>query len=283
MELGRCLVKTSDMTMIDTNRNKLPAHPLSLFGRVAVVTGGNSGIGLGIARGLAEAGCSVAIWARNQEKNSNAARALQNLPGVVACYSCDVTRRESVDAAMRETLADFQYVDGMFANAGSAGGGRSSFLARSVDDLSRMIDANLVGAFHTTQAALAQMKLQADSGRRNGRIVVTSSIAARFGTAQNEHYALTKAALVSLARSIAVEFARYGVTANALLPGYSTTEMTTELFANEKFRSAVLPRIPARRFGEGRDFAGAAIYLMSELAAYHTGDALTIDGGYTVY
>jgi NAD(P)-dependent dehydrogenase (short-subunit alcohol dehydrogenase family) len=258
-------------------------HPMDLSGKVAVVTGGNGGIGLGIAKGLASAGCHVAIWARNATKNAEAVAGLQGLAGEVVAFSCDVTDRSSVDAAAASTVERFGYIDGMFANAGIGGGGRESFLMRQPEQWHQMIDVNLYGAFHACQVALAQMKTQAEQGRKSGRIVLTSSIAAHFGTAANEHYALSKTALVSLARSIGVEFARYGVTANALLPGYTSTEMTTGLFENEKFVKAVMPRIPQRRFGEVSDFAGIAIYLMSDLSAYHTGDAMTIDGGYSIY
>lgn len=258
-------------------------HPMDLSGKVAVVTGGNGGIGLGIAKGLASAGCHVAIWARNAAKNEAAVQALKDLPGNVQAFACDVTDRASVDAAAAATLQRFGFIDGMFANAGIGGGGRESFLVRKPEDWEQMINVNLYGAFHACQVALAQMKVQAEQGRKQGRIVLTSSIASHFGTAANEHYAMTKAGLTSLARSIAVEFARYGVTANALLPGYTATEMTTGLFDNEKFVKAVMPRIPERRFGSNDDFAGVAIYLMSDLSAYHTGDAMTIDGGYSIY
>jgi NAD(P)-dependent dehydrogenase (short-subunit alcohol dehydrogenase family) len=261
----------------------MPAfHPLDLSGKVAVVTGGNGGIGLGIARGLAQAGCQVAIWARNRTKNEAAVAQLKALGAEAAAFQCDVTDRGSVQAAAAATVAQFGGIDGMFANAGIGGGGRVSFLERQPEDWAEMINVNLYGAFHACQAALAQMKLQAESGRRSGRIVLTSSIADHFGTAANEHYALTKSGLSSLARSISVEFARYGVTANALVPGYTETEMTTSLFENEKFTKAVMPRTPARRFGTPEDFAGIAIYLMSDLSAYHTGDSLVIDGGYSV-
>lgn len=258
-------------------------HPMSLTGKVAVVTGGNSGIGFGIAKGLASAGCKVAIWARSSDKNRLAVQALQGLAGDVEAFTCDVTDRASVEQAATATLQRYEFIDGMFANAGMGGGARVPFLERHPSDWEQMIKLNLYGALHVCQASLACMKLQSEQGRKNGRIVLTSSIANHFGTAANEHYAMTKAGLTSLARSIAVEFARYGVTANALLPGYTATDMTTGLFDNEKFVKVVMPRIPVRRFGEVQDFSGAAIYLMSDLSSYHTGDALTIDGGYSIY
>lgn len=257
-------------------------HPMELKEKVAVVTGGNSGIGFGIAKGLASAGCSVALWARSDDKNASAVEALKGLPGEVAAFTCDVTNRQSVEKAANETIQRFKNIDGMFANAGMGGGNREPFLSRKSSDWEKMINLNLYGAFHACQVALSYMKQQSEQGRKTGRIVLTSSIASHFGTSMNEHYALTKAGLSSFAKSLSVEFARYGITANALLPGYTSTEMTNGLFDNEKFVKAVIPRIPMRRFGVVEDFSGAAIYLMSDLSSYHTGDVLTIDGGYSI-
>lgn len=258
------------------------SHPLDLSGKVAVITGGNGGIGFGIAKGLAQAGCKVALWARNSQKNAAAIAALTELGGDAQAFTCDVTDRQQVEAAELATVDRFGGIDGLVANAGIGGGGRVSFLERQPSDWSHMLDVNLYGAFHACQVVLKRMKLQAEKGRRAGRIVLTSSIADHFGTASNEHYAISKAGLSSLARSLAVEFARFGVTANAILPGYTATEMTEGLLENAKFTSAVLPRIPARRFGSPDDFAGVAIYLMSDLSAYHTGDSIVIDGGYSI-
>jgi len=106
---------------------------------------------------------------------------------------------------------------------------------------------------------------------------------ARSGAARNEHYAATKGGLVSMLKAMAVDLARYGVTANAILPGWIETEMTAPNFAHEKFRANVMPRIPIRRWGEPRDFGGIAVYLASAASAYHTGDEIMIDGGYWVF
>jgi len=115
-----------------------------------------------------------------------------------------------------------------------------------------------------------------------GRIVITSSVAARLGTAYNQHYAATKSGLLAIARAIAVEFGRHGITANALLPGYVRTEMIGDLLENEKFLDRIKPRLPLRRLGMADELAGIAIYLMSDLSSYHTGDAITIDGGFSI-
>ncbi len=254
-----------------------------LSGRVAVVTGGNGGIGLGMARALAQAGCAVSIWGRNAKKNEAALASLAGARGAVEARVCDVTDRSSVDAAMQATLAAFGRVDGCFANAGIGGGGRQAFIERTEQQWREMFATNLDGVFHVFQAAARHMTERANAGDPFGRLVATSSLASLFGTARNEHYAATKAAINALVRALAVELARYGITANAILPGWIRSEMTAGLIGNDKFVANVMPRIPQRRFGEPEDFGGIAVYLMSRASSYHTADTLVIDGGYTAF
>ena len=254
-----------------------------LSGRVAVITGGNGGIGLGIAQALALSGCAVSIWGRNAEKNAAAAATMTKYPGEVDTRICDVTDPASVRDAMKATLDVFGRVDGCFANAGIGGGGRKAFIDRSEEEWRRMFATNLDGVFHVFQAAARHMTERAEAGDAYGRLVATSSLASLFGTARNEHYAGTKAALNALCRALAVELARYGVTANAILPGWIRSDMTAGIMANDKFVANVMPRIPVRRFGEPSDFGGIAVYLMSKASSYHTADCFVIDGGYTAF
>jgi len=196
---------------------------------------------------------------------------------------CDVTSAASVKDAMKATLDQFGRVDGCFANAGIGGGGRKRFIERTEEEWRRMFATNLDGVFHVFQAAARHMTERAESGDAYGRLVATSSLASLFGTARNEHYAGTKAALNALCRALGVELARHGVTANAILPGWIRSDMTARAMADEKFVGAVMPRIPARRFGEPSDFGGIAVYLMSKASSYHTADCFVIDGGYTAF
>src|SRR5213083_2027889 len=205
-----------------------------LTGRVAVITGGNGGIGLGIAQALAGQGCNVSIWGRNADKNKAAAASMAGLSGKVDSRVCDVTDPSSVNAAMKATLDIFGRVDGCFANAGIGGGGRRSFIERTEEEWRTMFATNLDGVFHAFQAAAKHMTERADAGDPFGRLVATSSLASLFGTARNEHYAGTKAALNALCRALAVELARYGVTANAILPGWIKSDMTAGVLADEK-------------------------------------------------
>src|ERR1700736_5245267 len=260
--------------------------PMSIFdltGRVAVITGGNGGIGLGIAQGLAAAGCSVSIWGRNAEKNRSAAATMADGAGKVDSRICDVTDPASVKAAMAGTLDAFGRVDCCFANAGIGGGGRHAFIDRTEEQWRTMFPTNPAGVVHVFQAAPRHMTERATAGDKFGRLVATSSLASLFGTARNEHYAATKAAINALCRALAVELARHGVTANAILPGWIRSDMTARVLADEKFVGAVMPRIPMRRFGEPSDFGGIAVYLMSKASSYHTADCLVIDGGYAAF
>jgi NAD(P)-dependent dehydrogenase (short-subunit alcohol dehydrogenase family) len=260
--------------------------PMSIFdlsGRVAIITGGNGGIGLGIAQALAAAGCNVSIWGRNAEKNKSAAATMSGCAGKVHTGVCDVSDPASVKSAMAATLEKFGRVDGCFANAGIGGGGRHAFIDRTEEQWRTMFATNLDGVFHAFQAAARHMTERATSGDAFGRLVATSSLASLFGTARNEHYAATKAAINALVRALAVELARQGVTANAILPGWIKSDMTAGIMANEKFVGAVMPRIPMRRFGEPADFGGIAVYLMSKASSYHTADCFVIDGGYTAF
>jgi NAD(P)-dependent dehydrogenase (short-subunit alcohol dehydrogenase family) len=254
-----------------------------LTGRVAVVTGGNGGIGLGIAQALASNGCNVSIWGRNAEKNKVAAATITGAAGKVGTRVCNVADPASVKEAMTATLDAFGRIDGCFANAGIGGGGRRAFIERTEEEWRAMFATNLDGVFHVFQAAARHMTERAAGGDKFGRLVATSSLASLFGTARNEHYAATKAAINALVRALAVELARYGITANAILPGWIRSDMTAKIMSDEKFVGAVMPRIPTRRFGEPSDFGGIAVYLMSSASSYHTADCFVIDGGYTAF
>ena len=254
-----------------------------LSGRVAIVTGGNGGIGLGMADALARAGCAVSIWGRNEEKNAHALAQLRAHGGAVDVRQCDVSDRSAVEAAFAATLAEFGRVDACFANAGIGGGGRKSFVERSEAEWRQMFAVNLDSVFHLFQFAARHMIERAERGDAFGRLIATSSTASLFGTARNEHYAATKAAINALVRALGVELARYRITANAILPGWIRSEMTAGIMANEKFVGNVMPRIPMRRFGDPEDFGGIAFYLASETSSYLTAQCFVIDGGYSAF
>ncbi len=256
--------------------------PFDLSGKVALITGGNGGIGLGMAAALAEAGADIAIWGTNAKKNEAAQARLAKTGRRVVALVVDVGDEAAAEAAMAETVKRLGRVDVCVANAGVTGRARSMF---EIDgkELRRVLAVNLDGAFFTLRAAARHMVARAEQGDPFGRLIGIASLAARSGAARNEHYAATKGALVAMLKAMAVEFARYGITANAILPGWIETEMTAGWFADEKFRATVLPRVPMRRWGKPEDFGGIAVYLASAASAYHTGDEILIDGGYWVF
>jgi NAD(P)-dependent dehydrogenase (short-subunit alcohol dehydrogenase family) len=255
-------------------------QPFDLTGKVALITGGNSGIGLGMARAVAQAGADVAIWGTNPGKNAAAKAELGKSGRKIVALQCDVSDEKAVEAAFAETVGALGRVDGCFANAGVSGrGGSASFAEMSAEEWRRVLKVNLDGAFFTFRAAARHMIARGGGGV----LVGTASLAAIEGAARSEHYAATKGGLISMVRALAVEFARHGVRANAILPGWIETDMTANAIGNEKFARNVLPRIPMRRWGRGDDFGGIAVYLMSPASAYHTGDTFLIDGGYALF
>lgn len=249
-----------------------------LSGKVALVTGGNGGIGLGMAEGLAQAGADIAIWGTSADKNAAAVERLARHGRRVHAVRCDVGDEAAVDAAFAETVEALGRIDGCFANAGiGARGGR--FEDMRSEDWHRVLRVNLDGAFFTLRGAARQMLKQGDGGV----LIGTASVAAIEGAPRNEHYAATKGGLISMMRALAVEYARHGVRAHSILPGWIATDMTARGQANAAFQEMVGKRVPMRRWGEPADFAGIAIYLMSDASRYHTGDTLVIDGGYTLF
>jgi NAD(P)-dependent dehydrogenase (short-subunit alcohol dehydrogenase family) len=252
-----------------------------LTGKTAVITGGNSGIGLGFAQGVAKHGANVCLWGTNKDKNAAAIDSLGAYGTQVHAIQCDVSDESAVDAAFVETLERFGRIDACFANAGVGGG--APFAELTQDQWSRVLKVNLDGLFYTLRGAARHMKARAEQGDKGGRLIGTSSLGALMGMARGEAYAGSKGAVISIMQALAVEFARYGVTANSILPGHIATAMTEKNYANEKFSSAIMPRIPLRRWGTSADFEGIAVYLMSDASAYHTGDSFLIDGGFFVF
>ena len=253
--------------------------PFDLSGKVALITGGNSGIGLGMAEAVAQAGANVCIWGTNASKNAAAKAQLEKTGRKIVTFECDVGDEKAVEATFQKTLDALGRVDGCFANAGVSGRGVSSFAEMTSEEWHRVLRVNLDGAFYTMRAAAKHM-VQRGGG---GSIAGTASLAAISGAAKSEHYAATKGALISMARAMAVEFARYGIRTNSILPGWIETDMTANAIGNEKFSGNVMPRIPMRRWGKGSDFGGIAVYLMSDASVYHTGDTFLIDGGYSLF
>lgn len=249
----------------------------NLEGHVALVTGGNGGIGLGMARGLAKAGASVAVWGRNCGKNADAVAELRSLGREAQAFACDVSCEQDVARAMEQTLEHFGRVDSCFANAGV--GRAVAFTEMSIEDWSAVVDINLVGTFLTFREALRHMKARGGGGK----LIAVASVGSMHGMPRQAHYSASKAGVCALVRSLAVEYGREGIRANTIIPGWIETEMTDAARSWDKLRETVVHRTPARRWGRPQDFEGIAVYLASKASDFHTGDTLRVDGGYAVF
>ena len=255
--------------------------PFDLGGQGVVITGGNGGIGLGFARALLAAGAKVAIWGSNAAKTERARAQLAGECGDaarVSAFVCDVGDEAQVEAAFAASVAALGRVDSCFANAGVAGF-HTPLDQISLDEFRRVQRVNVEGVFLTLRAAARHMIAHG----QGGSLIATASTAALEGAARNSHYGASKGAVTAFVRALAVELARHRIRVNSILPGWVTSEMTDAVFANPKFADAVLPRIPARRFGNGDDFGGIAVYLASSASAYTSGEQFVIDGGYTKF
>lgn len=246
-----------------------------LTGKVALVTGGNGGIGLGMAEALAEAGADVCIWGRNEGKNKAAEEKLKSYGHRVLSLKCDVSNEQQVEECFTGTVETLGKVTACFANAGLGSRG-TPFHKMTIEEWRQIFSVNMEGVFFTFRAAIRHMM----EHQIKGSLVATSSLSALSGAPRSEHYAATKGGLLSLVRALAVGYARYGIRANAIIPGWIETDMTAGMFSNEKFENAVLRRIPQRRWGVPADFGPAAVYFASDASAYHSGDEFLIDGAY---
>jgi NAD(P)-dependent dehydrogenase (short-subunit alcohol dehydrogenase family) len=256
--------------------------PFDLTGKVAVVTGGNGGIGLGMAEGLAQAGAGVEIWGTNAEKNARAKERLSKYGVKINTRIVDVGSEQVVIDGMKAAVAEMGRVDCCIANAGMANRWRS-FLDVGGEAYRKLMSVNVDGVLYTAREACRHMQARAEAGDPGGSIVIMSSMVSRFGGPRNEDYALSKNAVLGITNGIAVEFARYGIRANAILPGWVESDMTATAQGSEKFTQSVISRVPMRRWGKPEEFAGIAVYLASDASTFHNGDHIVLDGGYSMF
>ena len=247
---------------------------MSLKGKVAVVTGGNGGIGLGFATGLAQAGADIAIWARNMEKSEAAVKKLKSLGINAKAFNVDVADKNQINQGMIDTEKEFGGVDILVANAGiNIRKAPENYLPDEVD---RIIKVNLTGVFDCCQAVYPSMKK-----RGGGKIITVGSLTSVFGFGIAPIYSATKGAVVQLTMSLANSWGRDNIQVNSVLPGWIKTELTEQTRSLPDFVNKVLDRTPAGRWGEPIDFAGIAKFLGSSDSDFITGVAIPVDGGFT--
>jgi 3-oxoacyl-[acyl-carrier protein] reductase len=244
---------------------------VELNGRVALVTGGSRGIGLAIARELAEAGARVAVVARD---GSRAEGAAQTLAGEGhRGFGADVADAEAVSALIKTVESELGSLDVLVNNAGVT---RDNLLMRLKDeDWNEVLNTNLKGAFNTIRAASRGMMK-----RRFGRIINITSVVGITGNKGQANYAASKAGLIGLTKSVAKELASRGILVNAVAPGYIETDMTSEL--SDEVRTALQSQIALERLGRPEDIAPVVRFLAGPGANYITGQVLVVDGGMVV-
>jgi len=247
-----------------------------LKGRVAIVTGGNGGIGLGMACGLAEAGARLVIAARNVDKSRAAVRRLQALGADAIAVETDVTDEAAVEALARAALERFGRIDALVNNAGT--NIRKSLHEYSLHEWHRVIDTNLTSAFLCSRAVYPSMKAQG-----GGKIINIGSMMSVFGASFSPAYGASKGGIVQLTKSAAIAWAPDHIQVNAVLPGWIDTELTrTARRQIAWLEDSVLRRTPAGRWGTIEDMAGVAVFLASPASDFITGAAIPVDGGYSI-
>jgi 2-deoxy-D-gluconate 3-dehydrogenase len=246
-----------------------------LGGKVAVVTGGNGGIGLGMARGLAQCGALVVIAGRNAEKSREAADELREEGGRADAIECDVTDEGEVERLFAETGKRHGRVDILVNNAGTTVRKRPQDL--ELHEWRHVMDTNLTSAFMCSKAAYPLLK------RQGGKVINVGSMMSIFGAPYASAYGASKGGIVQFTRSIATAWAADNIQCNAILPGWIDTELTQG--AREQvpgLNERVLARTPAGRWGVPDDLAGAAVFLASRASDFVTGTAIPVDGGFSI-
>jgi 2-deoxy-D-gluconate 3-dehydrogenase len=246
-----------------------------LSGSVAIVTGGNGGIGLGIAEGLARAGADIAIAARNNEKTSGAVAKIEAIGRRCLGLRCDVLDRRDIAKVVETVEAKLGRISILVNNAGVAAGGPPQSLEEEVWD--RVVNTNLKAGFLFAQACHPAMVRNG-----GGKVINIGSEYSLFGSAAVLPYSASKGGVVQMTKSLAVAWARDNIQVNCIIPGWITTDMTAGISRNPDGYKRIVERTPARRFGTPEECAGAAVFLASRASDFVTGQSICVDGGYSI-
>jgi 2-dehydro-3-deoxy-D-gluconate 5-dehydrogenase len=250
------------------------ANLFDLSGHVAVITGGNGGIGRSIALGLAQAGAAVAVLARNEEKNQRVLGELQALGVPAFAMRVDVTARAQLQPALEQVEQTLGPLSILVNNAGIVALG--GVLGQTPEDWDRVIETNLSACFLLSKLAASSMVKQ-----RRGKIINIASMYSIFGSEFVPSYSAAKGALVQLTKSMAIELAPFNIQVNALAPGWIETDMT-EVVKTMPLYQEVITRTPAGRFGVPDECAGTAVFLASRASDFVTGATICVDGGFSI-
>jgi 2-deoxy-D-gluconate 3-dehydrogenase len=252
------------------------SFPWDLQGKVAIVTGGNGGIGLGMAQGLSAAGATVVIAARNADKSAAAVASILASGGKASAITVDVTDEADCQAMVAATLETHGRLDILINNAGINIRKRPE--EYTLAEWQQILQTNLTSAFICSQAAYPEMKRASQ-----GKIINIGSMMSIFGTAFTTPYAASKGGIVQMTRALACAWAADNIQVNAVLPGWVDTELTQTARKDiAGLHERALARTPAGRWGDAHDFAGIAVFLASAASDFITGTAIPVDGGYSV-
>lgn len=248
----------------------------SLSGNVALITGGNGGIGRGIAIGLAEAGASIAIFGRNEEKNKNTLAELKAIGIPAIALHVDVTNRSSLEPAVEKVEKELGKITILVNNAGiaSLSGG---ILNEKEEDWDNVIETQLNAVF-----LLSKLVAKSMTENKRGKIINIGSMYSFFGSGIIPSYSTAKGAVIQLTKSMAVELAPYNIQVNAIAPGWIETDMTAPVKTMPAMHDEIMLRTPAGRWGQTEEIAGTAIFLASKASDFVTGETVRVDGGYAI-
>ena len=252
-------------------------HLFDLSGRVALITGGNGGLGLAMALGLAQAGANIAIAARNTDKTASALAEIQAEGVKAEGIQVDVTQEAEIEEMVTQTVNSLGRVDILINNAGITM--RKEPQDLSADEWDQVLDVNLRAAFLASRAVYSHMRSQG-----GGKIISIGSMYSIFGGGgSGAPYSSSKGGVVQLSKSLAVAWAKDNIQCNAILPGWFMTDLTAAVPANQPDRyDLICRRIPTGRWGEPEELQGTTVFLSSRASDYVTGAAITVDGGYSV-
>lgn len=249
-----------------------------LSGKVALVTGANSGLGFGFAEGLARAGSDLVIWGRRADANAAAAEKLRALGVKVHCGEVDVTDEAQIIAGVADAIAAMGRIDTVVANAGIAS--TKPFVEMDAETYHALINVNQHGVIFTLREVAKHMVARAEAGDPGGSMILCGSGSIFQGVPTMVHYGAAKGALAAVAKGLAAELGPHGIRCNVIAPGFIITEMTmADPEIGKMLADQVAAKAPIGRAGMPDDLWGAVVYLASDLSRYHTGDTLVVDGG----